>query len=170
VDKPTEEQIGTWYPRLFRTALRLTGNPEDAADVTQQAFCQALNRWDQFDGGALRTTWLHQIVLNCVRSWARRRSVRRDKAIDAWTLAALEDPGLEISSRLERQEQMLSLRRAIAGLASETRSAFVATVLDGYTYEEAADLLSVPVGTIASRVHEARKHLQGVMRRIYPEA
>lgn len=170
VDRPTEEQIGRWYPRLFRTALRLTGNPEDAADVTQQAFCQALRRWDRFDGGALRTTWLHQIVLNCVRDWARRRSIRQSEAIDAWTLATLKDPDLEASTRLEQREQMLCLRRAIEGLASETRSVFAATVLDGYTYEEAADLLSVPVGTIASRVHEARKHLRGVMQKAFPEA
>ena len=170
VDRPTEEQIGRWYPRLFRTALRLTGNPEDAADVTQQAFCQALRRWDRFDGGALRTTWLHQIVLNCVRDWARRRSIRQSEAIDAWTLATLKDPDLEASTRLEQREQMLCLRRAIEGLASETRSVFAATVLDGYTYEEAADLLSVPVGTIASRVHEARKYLRGVMQKAFPEA
>jgi len=50
------------------------------------------------------------------------------------------------------------------------RVAFVATVLDGYTYEEAAELLSVPVGTVASRVHGARKHLQGVMQQAFPEA
>ena len=169
MDRPTEEQIGQWYPRLFRTALRLTGNPEDAADVTQQAFCQALRRWDRFDSGALRTTWLHQIVLNCVRDRARRRSTRRSETLDAWTVAALKDPSPDASSRLERREQTLRLRRAVADLASEVRSAFVATVLDGYTYEEAAELLSVPVGTIASRVHGAREHLRGVMQQAFPE-
>ena len=44
VKRPTEEQLSRWYPRLYRTALRLTGDPSDAADLTQQAFCNALGR------------------------------------------------------------------------------------------------------------------------------
>jgi len=169
VDRPTDEQIGNWYPRLYRTALRLTGSPEDAADVTQQAFYQALGRWDRFDGGALRTTWLYQILVNCVRDWARRR-MRRGQTVDLWTVAALPQTDSSPGDRLARREEVQRLREAIADLQADLRVAFVATVLDGYTYEEAAELLSVPVGTVASRVHGARKHLQGVMQQAFPEA
>ena len=64
--RPNDEQINMWYPRLFRTALRMTGQVEIAGDLTQQAFCNALNKWELFEGKVLPTTWIHQILVNCV--------------------------------------------------------------------------------------------------------
>ena len=165
--RPTEDQIASWYPRLYRSALRLTGSPDRAAELTQEAFCRALDRWDDFDGRALPTTWLHQILMNCLRDGLRRQAVRTAVPLEEWSLAA----GLDCPpEQAERREQLEALREAIANLPATLRGAFVATVVDGYTYEEAAELLSVPAGTIGSRVHEARKHVQAAMQRAFPEA
>ncbi len=160
-------QIAAWYPRLFRTALRLTRNPEDAADVTQQVFCNAMRHWDRFDGRCLPTTWLHQILVNCVRDWARRREVRATDPLDEGFVWKAD--GDAPSERLDREEQHGHLRRAIGNLPDTLRGAFLMTVVDGYTYEEVADVFSLPVGTVATRVHEARKRICEAMRRVYPE-
>ena len=74
VDRPSDEQVELWYPRLFRTALRMTGSVDVASDLTQQAFCKALARWGRFDGRSLPTTWLHSILTNCVRDWVRQKA------------------------------------------------------------------------------------------------
>lgn len=170
MNRPSEQQIAAWYPRLFRTALRLTGRPDDAADLTQQAFYQALSAWDDFDGGALPTTWLHQILVNCVRDWARRRAVRAARPIEPWDLPGPDAASAGEAVRLEDAEELAALRQAIGGLSEPVRQAFVATVLDGFSYQEAAEMLGVPLATIASRVHQARLRLQAVMRRAFGEA
>jgi RNA polymerase sigma-70 factor (ECF subfamily) len=167
LDRIDAEQIATWYPRLFRTALRMTGNREDAADLTQQAFCNAIQRWDRFDGRCLPCTWVHRILVNCVRDWARRRKVRAAGPLDeGWALAA--DVDLPVD-RLDREEQRGHLRRSIGELPDALRESFLLTLIDGYTYEETAQILLLPVGTIATRVHEARKRIREAMCRAYPE-
>ncbi len=160
-DRPTDEQIARWYPRLYRTALRLTGSFADAADVTQQAFYKALRAWHRFDGGVLRTTWLHSILVNCARDWARRRKVRAAEPLQEWHLTVVEVPA---EVRAARREELAAIRQAIEDLPEDLRRAFVPTVIDGYTYQEAADLLGVPPGTVASRVHAARRQVQAAMR------
>jgi len=163
-------EIAQWYPRLYRTALRLTRSADDAADLTQQTFYQALRGWDRFDGKVLPTTWLHAILLNCVRDWARRRAARPVEPLDEWSIPAAvrsaENP-LEVA---DRSEQNTRLRAAIDALPAPIRQAFAATLLDGYTYQEASELLSLPVGTVASRVHEARRLLREAVTDMLSEA
>jgi RNA polymerase sigma-70 factor, ECF subfamily len=164
VDRPSDEQISRWYPRLFRTALRLTGSAEDAADLTQQTFLLALDRWGQFDGRSLPTTWLHSVLINCVRDWTRRRAVRGTVQIDEWSLLAIADGAHEGRAAMETRESLAALRQAIADLPDAVRHALVITVIDGYSYVEAARMLNEPVGTIASRVHDARGRLRSALQ------
>ena len=169
MNRPNDEQVALWYPRLFRTALRMTCSVEDAADLTQQAFCKALDRWDQFDGKGLPTTWLHSILVNCVRDWARLRSARGDETVDPWALAIVSDHDRGACEQLDRKEKLAELRKEVDSLPDSLRHAFIAVVLDGYTYRETAELLSVPIGTIASRINDARGRVHVAMRRRYPE-
>jgi RNA polymerase sigma-70 factor (ECF subfamily) len=148
----------------------MTGTLDDAAELTQQAFCRALSNWDQFDGKGLPTTWLHSILVNCVRDWGRRTSLRTRQTLDEWDIIPARDSEDHMLTRLERHEQLATLRAAIEELSPKLRCAFVAAVLDGYSYEEVADLLNVPKGTVASRVNAARERLSAVMRKAYPEA
>lgn len=166
---PTDEQVRAWYPRLFRTALRMTGSTEDAADLTQETFYKALRNWHRLDDGVLPTTWLHRILVNCVRDWARRRSVRRGRRLEQWIPSIAADEQHDAAEALRRGEQLELLRSAIEELPQGLRAAFAATVLDGYTYRQAAELLSIPVGTVASRVHQARRRVAEAMRRSFPE-
>ena len=147
----------------------MVGGVEDAADLTQETFCKAFRSWDRFDGRSQPTTYLHRILVNCVRDWARRRAVRGCQGPDTWALVLLSDGRCGISEELERREELARLRDEIDNLSDAIRQTFVAVVIDGYSYQEAAELLSVPAGTIGSRVREARRQLSEAMRQNFPE-
>ncbi len=160
-----DEQIEQWHARLFRAALRLTGSHDAASDMAQETLCKAITKWDQFDGRSLPTTWLHRILVNCVTDWRRREAAKPVQAIDEWALMQVQDRASQDGAAGDSQEQLATLRCAIGGLPVTLRAAFVVTIVDGYTYEEAAEMLNVPVGTIGSRVYEARKKLKAIMQR-----
>ena len=147
----------------------MTGSVEDAGELTQQAFCKAFARWSQFDGRALPTTWLHSILINCVRDWVRQKAVRGPEDPRDWALSRASDPGRHGHQKLAWEEQLVGLREEIGNLPETLQAAFVVVVLDGYTYRQAAELLSVPVGTIGSRVCDARNRLRQTMQRRFPE-
>lgn len=170
MDRPSNEQIALWYPRLLRTALRMTGSVEDAADLAQSAFCKALGCWDQFDGKALPTTWLHSILVNCVRDWARDRSGRDGRSSEPWALAVVPDRRGGIAEQVEQKEKIAQLRLEIERLPERLRQVFIAVVLDGYTYQETAELLSIPSGTVGSRVSDAHRQLRQAMQRKFSES
>jgi len=169
VSGPGDEETARWYPRLFRTALRLTGSYEDAADLTQQAFSKALAAWESFEEGGLRTTWLHQILINCVRDWARRKAVRTTAPLQKYQLHLADRSGDCGAERMEAGEELAALRAAIEDLPADAQHAFVMTVIDGYSYREAAEIMAVPEGTIASRVHHARNRLRTTIQRRFDE-
>jgi RNA polymerase sigma-70 factor (ECF subfamily) len=139
----------------------MTSSQEDAADVAQQAVLQAWGAWDGFDGKAAPATWIYRILLNCVQDWRRRRSAVPGSIPDEYALP--DDSAPDAAAQAVRQEELQGLRQAIRNLPPALRAALVLTVLDGYTYQEAAAILSVPLGTIATRVHESRRLLKAAM-------
>lgn len=148
----------------------MTGSAEDASDLTQEALCKGLSAWGRFQGDSSPISWLHRILVNCVRDWGRQRAARPTGALEEWAIVPARDSQHTAPEEVIRREQLSCLRREIQDLPDGLRQAFVATVLDGYTYEEAAELLSVPVGTIGSRVYQGRRRLREAMRRNFPEA
>jgi RNA polymerase sigma-70 factor (ECF subfamily) len=165
----TDHELDRWYPVLFRTALRLTGSEADAADLTQQALCDGFEKRDIFRGESAPLTWLHRILTNLFRDWARRRAVRWTEPLDEWGLRVTGSGEANAADRLADREQLERLRETIAGLSPPLRGAFVVTVMDGYSHREAAGILEVPVGTVASRVSAARLQIAAEMRKAFPE-
>jgi len=158
----TRQQVDQWYPRLYRTALRLMGNADDAAEVTQEALCRAFERWDQFAGQSKPTTWLHRILVNTAKDRLRRQQVRAAQALDEWATPVLSDADSPDDHALHC-ERRRTLREAIEALPAYLRQPLIATLLDGYTYQQAGELLDIPPGTVGSRVYKARQHLAKVL-------
>lgn len=149
---------------IYNVVYHLVGSGQDAEDIAQDVFVQAYKSIARFEGRAKFTTWLYGIMLNSVRSFWRRRS-RRPTFVLGGPNEDDErpDPQAGGDNPLEatmREERVRTVRRAIAGLDDDLREIVVLRDIRGLTYEELAEVLDVPDGTVKSRLHRARQALK----------
>jgi RNA polymerase sigma-70 factor (ECF subfamily) len=145
--------------RLWAVALRTTGDPEDAADALQEALISAFRRASGFRGDAQVTTWLHRIVVNSCLDRIRRRRTRGTEALpdDEDRLGALAGAAdADVSEETERRADVLA---ALSTLTDEQRAALVLVDMEGYSVDEAAQILSCAPGTVKSRCSRGRARL-----------
>ena len=153
------QQIGLHVPRMYRVAYRMLADADRANDVVQEACAKALARVGAFDGRAQLATWLHRITVNCATD-AIRSEARGDSARDRLRVeSAGREPAGSPADRVEARELSDLAWRLLDGLPEDCRTAFALTQLDGYSYDEAAQIADEPRGTIASRVYRAKKIL-----------
>jgi RNA polymerase sigma-70 factor, ECF subfamily len=145
--------------RLWAVALRTTGDPDDASDALQDALISAFRRAGSFRGDAQVTTWMHRIVVNaCLDRMRRRRTHATDSLPeDEDRLSALAraddvDPA-------EQSERRTDVMAALATLPDEQRAALVLIDMEGYSVEEAAQILDCAPGTVKSRCSRGRARL-----------
>jgi RNA polymerase sigma-70 factor (ECF subfamily) len=137
-------------------------NRSSVEDLVQQSFIEAFRCWHKFRGDSKPETWLFGIALNVVRSNVTRSAEYRyqfestDEAHDFTETEFAEDP-LQI---ILKGEMIIELQRAIETLPESMGEVVQLIVLDGYSYEEAAQVLHLPAGTIRSRLSRAREILR----------
>jgi len=162
------EQIVRHYSGMvFSLAARLVG-PADAEDVVQETFLRAWHGLGRFRGESSLKTWLYAIALN--RARARHGRLARLKAVftpgrtrENEAFASLDDaadPALSPEENAVRAERRRRLREAVRTLPEEFRAAVVLRDLEGLAYEEVADVLGVPIGTVRSRLARGRALLK----------
>jgi RNA polymerase sigma-70 factor, ECF subfamily len=150
---------------VFRTAARIVG-PDEAEDVTQDAFLRAFHRLDQFRGTAAFRTWLLQIAQNAaLNTLAHARRRPTEPAPDALDVVPDHDPVRQPASELERRERQERLELKLELLRTEYRSLLVLRDLEGLSYTEIADVLDMPLGSVKGRLHRARAELIDLLRR-----
>ena len=151
------EQVLPELEVLYRVALHLTGAPAVAEDLVQDTLVKAFRGFDRFDGRHPRA-WLLTILRNTRSNDLRRRRPDLLDAEAADRIPAREPDGEADATAAQAVAGQLTpqVRQAIAGLSSKHRAVLVLVDIDGLTYQEAADLLEVPVGTVMSRLHRAR--------------
>ncbi len=141
--------------RVYRLMHRMAGDGDLAADFTQETFIRAFERLEQFRGDSSLATWLHTIAvsvaLNGMRKVKRIRG-RMDNIDDA--------PGLAVEPRGFTADLKLKLHAAIDALSEKLRPVFVMHDVEGYTHEEIAGALGIPVGTSKARLFDARAKLR----------
>jgi RNA polymerase sigma-70 factor (ECF subfamily) len=162
------ELVSRYYARLYNAAVRLVDNAEDAADVVQDAFLNAFQSLKSFKGDSEFFTWLYRIAFNTAISLKRKkRPVVSLEAGRAGGDGGLDPDDPSESARpgaaLERTEEEQTLHAALGRLSHEHREALMMKDIDGLKYEEIADVLGVPVGTIRSRLHRARTELRELL-------
>jgi RNA polymerase sigma factor (sigma-70 family) len=164
-DRETEAVFGAlvreWQPRLFQFILRNIGQPDDAEDLAQQAFVEAFRAYESFRGESAVSTWLYGIAMNLVRNYLNRapHRVHKIESDDVLEWHAGDDtvrPDRQVASR----RSMAKLNTAMADLPADLRDVLVMVAVDGLACEEAAAMLSIPVGTVRSRVSRARSRLR----------
>ncbi len=155
--------VERYQDRLYPTALRLTGAVEDALDLLQDTFLRAFQKLGGFHGDSSFYTWVYRIMVNLALTGRRRRLPRRFRAGlagDSPDLSESSDP----AAPLERAEREALVQGALGRLAVDHRVVVVMKEFDGLRYEEIADALGVPVGTVRSRLHRARCELKSMLR------
>lgn len=156
-----------YAPRLYRLALQITGDPDEAEDVLQESFINACSHVDKFEGRSRLGTWLHQIVLNTalghLRKQARERVIHLSEPAD-FPLAVLAqpapDPGVQAIT-IELQE---TIERALLTLPDTLRLAFVLRDIEGLSTSEAAATLGITESALKVRLHRAHQALRPVLR------
>jgi len=166
------EQSGDVYALLFR----LTNDPEEARDLTQETFLRAFQSINRFRGDSTLKTWIYRIAINQARNrwrWWRRRRRDATVSLDATDdqretpLAATLPNAHSLNPEQETlaRERELQLRDALLGLRQSYREAVILRDVEGFSYEEIAAALQISIGTVKSRISrgrlELRKKLEG---------
>ena len=150
------EQIVELIPRLRRFSYALTGNMHDADDLTQSGIERALGNLESWQEGTRLDSWLFRIINNL---WIDQLRSRKSKgyAVDLEEAGELQgEDGRDVT---ESKLMLRQTRRAILQLPEEQRNVVTLVLIDGLSYQQAADILDVPTGTIMSRLARARKTL-----------
>jgi RNA polymerase sigma-70 factor (ECF subfamily) len=161
---PTWEEIARHHGRfLYTVAYRLTGNDADAQDLVQDVLLRVRRGLETYRPGSLEG-WLSRITTNAFLDDVRRKRRRP-------TVALPDDPDRVLVGALDADAALASLRLpddlqdALRGLPDEFRAAVVLCDVVGLSYEEIADQVGIPVGTVRSRIHRGRAALRGVLVR-----
>lgn len=158
-----EELVERHRDIVFRVAARIVG-PDDAQDVSQDTFLRAFHRLDQYRGTAAFRTWLLQITQNTAlnaRAWSRRRPT--ESADESFEMPD-RDPVRQPATELERRERQQRLELKLRALRPEYRGLLVLRDLEGLSYNELADALEMPLGSVKGRLHRARSELIELLR------
>jgi RNA polymerase sigma-70 factor (ECF subfamily) len=164
--------VSRYQDRLFNTLLRVVGSHEDAADAVQDAFVQAYTKLESFRGASQFYTWLYRIAMNVALSRQRRRRRRPTASLDHAKESVGEEPlaaALSPEETVLSQERVQHVQAALADLGDEHRQILVLREIDGCAYEEIAEILELPVGTVRSRIFRARVQLKEKLSAMWGE-
>ncbi len=147
---------------IQRVCYRFTGNNEDAADLTQEAFVKAYRSLPKFRGTSAFSTWLYRIAVNACLSF---KASRKNRAEDSYEDHELVAPGPTADEALDAQFRARDVRAALGRLPEKQRLTVIMKVLEERTHAEVADILGSNVGTVKANlffaIRNLRKHMSG---------
>lgn len=160
------ELVRRYAPRVRRLTRHLVRGHADADDVAQEAFVRAHQALPRFDGRSEFFTWLYRIVVNLSLNRARSLAVRRSVAIDdpAVEGSLMSKDGRDPATTLEHRRIAAALIEEIHRLPESLQATVTLVCIDAVPQEKAAEVFGCSVGTVAWRVHEARKRLREALR------
>jgi RNA polymerase sigma-70 factor (ECF subfamily) len=144
-------------PRVRRLTAYLLDDPQDAEDAAQEALAKVLTRIDQFRGEARFATWLHSLVTNTCRDLGERQRRRRHQPLEAAPEQAAGGGPHDLACQ---REQRATLARGMDGLSDDQRQVMVMKDVLSLSYEEIADALEMPVGTVKCHAHRGRARMR----------
>jgi RNA polymerase sigma-70 factor, ECF subfamily len=157
------EQALPYRRQLYATALRMTGNHADAEDLVQETYTKAYAAFHRFEQGTNLRAWLFRIQANTFVSQCRTRQRRpAEFPVDSVEATMAGGPAAHRSAEEEAIARMpdSDVRRALGRLPDQMRTAVYLADAQGYRYREIAEVMSVPVGTVMSRLHRGRSRLR----------
>jgi RNA polymerase sigma-70 factor (ECF subfamily) len=163
-----EPLVEKYRQRVWRLAYQILRDREEAWDVAQEAFVRAYQSLPAFRGQSAFYTWMFRIVVNLATDRQRQRGARA-RALggepvpeEEWE-RSVADPTADPAGLAARAEQREKIREALDSLPLNYRTIIMLSDVDGLTYREIAQVLRIPMGTVMSRLHNARKRLRGLL-------
>lgn len=171
-----EALVERYGRQIYNIAYRMAGNDADAKDLTQEAFIRVFRAFRRIDPAGSLESWLYRIVSNLYIDMLRRRPKVRIESLDAPIVTSKggevqrDVPDERTDPEAEVLEAQLDsdVQRALMVLSVDLRAVVVLSDIEGYSYEEIAEMLRIPVGTVKSRLHRARKTLADRLRHLNP--
>jgi RNA polymerase sigma-70 factor (ECF subfamily) len=161
-----EEEALELADQVYRVARHLAGSRDDAEDLVQETYARAFRSWRSFTPGTNLRAWLLRILTNLNIDRGRRRQRQPDvqslEANDYYLADRLEEAGGPISEE-ERVDERLSqdsIVEALSDVPHDFRDVLVLVDIGNFTYQDAAQILDIPIGTVMSRLHRARRILK----------
>lgn len=157
--------------QLFGAAMKMTRNPQDAQDLVQETFLKAFSAFSSYEEGTNLKAWLYRIMTNSyINTYRKRQRQPFLGAVDEledWELGGAEST-TAMSSRSAEAEAIdrtpdSIVTEALNGLAEDFRMAVYLADVEGFSYQEIADIQEVPIGTVMSRLHRGRAKLRQVL-------
>ncbi len=161
-----ETLVVQYQSQVYNLCLRMTGNPDDAADVAQEAFLKVWKHLDSFHFDSSFSTWLYRLASNCcldfLRSQKRRPTVSLtvENEDEEEQVLDIADTAPTPEERTIAHEEKEQLRMAMSQLDDEQRQILTLRVVNDLSYSEIADILEVKEGTVKSRLSRARENLR----------
>ncbi|MEW6653609.1 MAG: sigma-70 family RNA polymerase sigma factor [Bacteroidota bacterium] len=150
---------------VYNFALRMTGDEDDANDLVQETYLKAFRFFDKFEKGTNCKAWLFRILKNSYIN-DYRKAVKEPNKVDYEDVQNFYEnvKSDEINSKHYEQDAFSNLlddeiTKVLSALPEDFRTAIILSDIEGFTYEEIADFVDIPVGTVRSRLHRARKML-----------
>ena len=164
----TRRLVAEYGNRLYETAIHLCGREADAEDYVFRTFEKAVSRIAQFKGRSSLFTWMYEIMVNLIRTDARRKGA--NALVFQETLPEREDPAPDAGTALDATIEAVAIRSAIDVLPLPLRSVVVFRYYEDMSVREIANVLSLPEGTVKRRLHDAKKLMrEKIARTIRPE-
>jgi RNA polymerase sigma-70 factor (ECF subfamily) len=166
-----EEQAVPFLDQLYGAALRMTRNPADAQDLVQETFVKAYAAFGQFEQGTNLKAWLYRILTNTFINTYRKKQRDPYKGtisdLEDWQLGEAES-ATAMSSRSAEAEAIdhlpdSAVKDALQSIPEDFRLAVYFADVEGFSYQEIADIMKTPVGTVMSRLHRGRRLLRGLL-------
>lgn len=151
---------------IYQVCYRFVNNHEDASDLAQEVFVRAWRALPRFKGDAALSTWLYRIAVNLSLNTIRARKATRDSTpsddprIEALLTETRPSQGSDPAAQTHQRQLAVALCEGIDKLSDTLRTTLILVCIDGVGHDEASKILGCPEGTVAWRVHEARRKLR----------
>jgi RNA polymerase sigma-70 factor (ECF subfamily) len=164
-----EKEMMPYMDQLFNYALYLSGDREQASDLLQDTYMKAYRFFDKFEAGTNAKAWLYRIMKNTYINEYRRTHrlpeiVEYDEQISPYQMSAQGREDNDLRNMLDTQMFDDDIAGALAGLPEKFKSVIVLRDLEEMPYEEIAEVLEIPIGTVRSRLHRARALLFDMLK------